>query len=440
MSSVELTVPDDRQLVAVEVPGRVDNVGNAVQALGGMDAIAEAFSGAGPGLTLALRPDDPYEIRLDGAVHDSTTLLLAVRRNAPPVVVGRVRRQIRFDGLADFQVVDDGSQDLAPPIAFSHVVAPREYRFLDQSTATQEKRIKSRLEDHFKRFSRFALLPFESAAVPSAPEAGSFSASDKALSHPVTTLLKQEFESRPVISKRRLLYTMQQLNQDRRSVLRYVHSVAYRFSGGPWRGLWCRYGYDPRRDPSSLPYQCIDVRIRDDLLLMEAANRTEPIADDDEEAVPAPAPGTKRRKRVFNGLNPSHPDVKLVVLPTDIDFSAPPRRVFSLYQLCDLSGPELQSVVLRMRPTAMCTKRHGWANPADIADLRAAMRSRIDAWTRLAAQRAQSSSASWQKLLHDAAGAAAAAHADDDFPADHDGLELDDSEEATSPDEFEVYD
>ena len=45
---------------------------------------------------------------------------------------------------------------------------------------------------------------------------------------------------------------------------RHLAVVAYRFSGGPWRNLWIRYGFDPRLDPSSRIYQGIDFRVPTD--------------------------------------------------------------------------------------------------------------------------------------------------------------------------------
>lgn len=39
-------------------------------------------------------------------------------------------------------------------------------------------------------------------------------------------------------------------------------SLAYYFTTGPWRLMWVRYGYDPRKDFSSRYYQTLDYRIR----------------------------------------------------------------------------------------------------------------------------------------------------------------------------------
>lgn len=39
--------------------------------------------------------------------------------------------------------------------------------------------------------------------------------------------------------------------------------MAYHFVNGPWRPLWVRYGYDPRKDPKARIYQTFDFRVRE---------------------------------------------------------------------------------------------------------------------------------------------------------------------------------
>jgi general transcription factor 3C polypeptide 5 (transcription factor C subunit 1) len=41
-----------------------------------------------------------------------------------------------------------------------------------------------------------------------------------------------------------------------------IQYAGYQFKGGPWRDSLCRYGYDPRADPSSRVYQCLIFRLR----------------------------------------------------------------------------------------------------------------------------------------------------------------------------------
>ena len=41
--------------------------------------------------------------------------------------------------------------------------------------------------------------------------------------------------------------------------------VGYYFTSGPWKKLWVKFGYDPRSDPSSKKYQCLDFRLPKDV-------------------------------------------------------------------------------------------------------------------------------------------------------------------------------
>ncbi|KAK2602429.1 hypothetical protein N8I77_008961 [Diaporthe amygdali] len=41
-----------------------------------------------------------------------------------------------------------------------------------------------------------------------------------------------------------------------------IQYAGYQFKGGPWRDALVRYGYDPRKDPSSRVYQCLIFRLR----------------------------------------------------------------------------------------------------------------------------------------------------------------------------------
>jgi general transcription factor 3C polypeptide 5 (transcription factor C subunit 1) len=51
-----------------------------------------------------------------------------------------------------------------------------------------------------------------------------------------------------------------QISPDRLKFI--IPAVAYYFTTGPWRNLWIRFGYDPRKDRSSAKYQSLDYRVR----------------------------------------------------------------------------------------------------------------------------------------------------------------------------------
>ncbi|KMS93710.1 hypothetical protein BVRB_028740, partial [Beta vulgaris subsp. vulgaris] len=147
-------------------------------------------------------------------------------------------------------------------------------------------------------------------------------------------------------------------------------------------------------------------------------------------------------------LNPSHPDVRLVVLPSDIDFSAPPQQSFILYQLCDLSGVDLQTVVNNARPTSTCDRRSGWTSEEDLAEIRSIMKRRVLTWMSMGPFEPENNADTrrdWHQMLHDSAERLAASNTvaqDDGQSKDNDyndemGF---DSDEYSSLDEFEVFD
>lgn len=68
------------------------------------------------------------------------------------------------------------------------------------------------------------------------------------------------FEERPIWSKVAVAYKS---GIPFRLLKFILPSVAYYFIGGPWRVMWVRYGYDPRKDPSARIYQTFDFRVRD---------------------------------------------------------------------------------------------------------------------------------------------------------------------------------
>lgn len=75
----------------------------------------------------------------------------------------------------------------------------------------------------------------------------------------VNWLLFQLFEERPVWSKLALM-CVTGYNRDQMKYL--LPAAAYYFVTGPFRIMWVKYGYDPRKDPSARIYQSIDYRIR----------------------------------------------------------------------------------------------------------------------------------------------------------------------------------
>lgn len=69
----------------------------------------------------------------------------------------------------------------------------------------------------------------------------------------------QLFEERPIWSKNAIMYKTQ-FSSDQLKIL--LPSVAYYFVTGPWRIMWVKLGYDPRKDVNARKYQTLDYRLK----------------------------------------------------------------------------------------------------------------------------------------------------------------------------------
>lgn len=71
--------------------------------------------------------------------------------------------------------------------------------------------------------------------------------------------VRQLFEERPIWSKNAIMYKTQFTSEQLKILL---PSVAYYFMTGPWRIMWVKLGYDPRKDINARKYQTLDYRLK----------------------------------------------------------------------------------------------------------------------------------------------------------------------------------
>ena len=112
---------------------------------------------------------------------------------------------------------------LVPPLLAGTKTA-RGYQFREGKSDIAEKRKQVRDRDRATRWSRFPPIALNVENVPTSAPAGTFSATPEAMNHSVTKALEEIFSSRPIYSKRALFLATSHL--DRRSVLRFINSVA----------------------------------------------------------------------------------------------------------------------------------------------------------------------------------------------------------------------
>lgn len=117
------------------------------------------------------------------------------------------------------------------------------------------------------------------------------------------------------------------------AIAKHLPSVAYRFSKGPWRMLWIKFGYDPREDRNAGKFQIIQYR--------PPSSAKESI---------------NARKQVEQQLQQQRRQ-----LP-DTNFERVPLKTTTMYQLCDVaeSNPGIADIVGRAVFLEKCHDQTGW--------------------------------------------------------------------------------
>ncbi|XP_045702330.1 general transcription factor 3C polypeptide 5 isoform X1 [Phyllostomus hastatus] len=158
---------------------------------------------------------------------------------------------------------------------------------------------------------------------------------------------------------------------------------------GPWRSLWIRFGYDPRKHPEAKIYQVLDFRIRcgvkhgyahNDMpvkakrstynyslpiTVKKTPSQVATMQDLKQGLGPAGTAGLRKSNSNKYKLKDSVYIFRENALP-------PYRQMF--YQLCDLDVGELQKIIHRNDGAEeTCTERDGWCLPKTSDDLRNAM-------------------------------------------------------------------
>ncbi|KFD52231.1 hypothetical protein M513_06944 [Trichuris suis] len=152
----------------------------------------------------------------------------------------------------------------------------------------------------------------------------------------VHEMFEKVLQERPVWNKTDL---RKKLSLDRSMFQALLPKFAFYIQTGPWARLWCRYGYDPRKNPEACLYQSITVSFERfgftvlDIPDNSAQNEVNWMMPSN---LRAGRPTVKNRKTdCGNEYNPG-------VIPS---------KRLAAYQLCDVHLPEVQQLV-KMRCVA----------------------------------------------------------------------------------------
>lgn len=201
--------------------------------------------------------------------------------------------------------------------------------------------------------------------------------------------MKKFFADRPISSRVCLHYHLQMSN-DHYKVL--LPCVAFYYLNGPWRMMWVRYGFDPRKDGNARIYQSLDFRIRSIVGLKKFINIKRKFPRKTDALVPSPyhssvsEPSTSAQS-LLQTLNQSALQ-KLQVDKSVINedtFMLRPGLIPScrqlMYQYCDVQLPDIQVMLSRLPsilPGTKCDPKNGWLPPGFNAQCREIVTKYID--------------------------------------------------------------
>ncbi|XP_074098001.1 general transcription factor IIIC subunit l(2)37Cd [Cotesia typhae] len=309
-------------------------------------------------------------------------------------ILGRVVMEFKFTSLIDFQytpvtqsVTDPKRREciydsicpkgiltpewltkkvpyFLPPAVFSRMDTIQQYNMkLDVKEPESENVIGK------NRKSRAGLtynVPFTTETIPSVPKPGiEKSMAAKLLTNEDHQVMLKLFEKRPIWSRTALLVKTK-FHKDQIRVL--LPSVAYYFTTGPWRLMWVRLGYDPRKDPAARIYQILDYRCKamhglekyvkgkrsytNSLIPYKSA----PAAKASKASASASLAEIKRRTKT-NLYDENDYIYRRGNIPSSRQ---------TLYQFCDVLTDEIQEMFAKLpdpMPGVKCDEKRGWLPP-----------------------------------------------------------------------------
>ncbi|XP_078406305.1 general transcription factor 3C polypeptide 5 [Cetorhinus maximus] len=430
-TAVRLRFEAERRLVCAEYPGMVRDPRKMLETLGGEEGVSRTYADPCRRLELHFRPKDPYCHPVCANRFPSTSMLLRVKRRwrkvrtkASPEEVGReeevkyemeilgvIGTTYKFQGMSDFQFLvmhtaTSGSQvsmynkvilhkpehkeffdqDLPlyiPPPIFSRVDNPVDYYYRPEVQHRDGYHPPKLSNENLiglgraRRPHNAIFVNFDDTEVPSQPLEAAVQNwrkfNTQAADRRAEEELKRHFEIRPIWSRNAVKSNID-IHPDKLKLL--LPFVAYYMLTGPWRSLWVRFGYDPRKDPKAKIYQVLDFRLRCSTkhgympsdMPVKAKRSTfnyslpitiskpapQVVSIQDLAKAPAVLSTPQRKKLITSGykLKKSAYIFQEHTLP-------PYRQMF--YQLCDLDAESLRKIIHRNEgKETTCTERDGW--------------------------------------------------------------------------------
>lgn len=303
---------NNKHLISVEYPGTVVNVDKMIKTLGGEKEMFSIFNNSSKRLPLKFRPDDPFCKCAHGDRFNTTNMIIKVvkrtRKSATGELdvkydielIGMACTTYKFKAMADFQILpasydsEHGCNSLLPnlvpttlhpsswldepsplfitPLLYSRFDFPQN-GYLDIQVKNPRVPKLAELPPNLigrsrKKRAGFAIFStFESTEACNKPlDAAINQLKFYPLEIEMKIKVERLFKERPIWSRNAI---MARLNCERVRLKLCLSCVAYYFTNGPWRALWVKFGYDPRKNTSAKIYQIMDFRINSTIQINE---------------------------------------------------------------------------------------------------------------------------------------------------------------------------
>ncbi|GFO00124.1 general transcription factor 3c polypeptide 5 [Plakobranchus ocellatus] len=264
-----------------------------------------------------------------------------------------------------------------PPLHFSRRPVPVPFLFENDSTSGNKMDLGE--SDRKQRTLGTFHMAFHHTGVPAKPHPEGHLSLDrlpKSYQQSGLEAIKKLFKERPVWSKAALQVVIEPVYKVYVTYL--LPMVAFYFTSGAWKSLWCRFGYDPRTLPASKIYQVVDFRIRrlaDHTRLDHKRDlQTKGLLKVDTAAPEAGSDlGSSDDIQFHTNLNATYA-AKMGVQPLKESVYVyrhgvmPPFRQMR-YQVCDIHHPDIQAKCHENDgKETVCIERDGWCVP-DFTDI-----------------------------------------------------------------------
>uniref|UniRef100_A0A0N4ZZ75 General transcription factor 3C polypeptide 5 n=1 Tax=Parastrongyloides trichosuri TaxID=131310 RepID=A0A0N4ZZ75_PARTI len=387
----------------IEVPGIIKNMDNAIKMFGGFDKIKSCYF-QDQSLSFLPEPDNPLEKgaigeRKDLHTIDNLYLIVKILRNKRTgeyklKVLGEASIGYSFKTMNDFMVapidnvknqkdipkdiinrlfpekiqdsynwmenISNDSDFFLPPFTFSRYGQPS-YRMLCRELEEDEylKFVSKKGHGTNLRPERKAisLCVNGDEEFPTSPTSTAIEEANIRCKNPeVIEKFEQLFDERPMWTRGAIMI---KTNFDDKTLKYILPRFAFYIVNGPFSRLWCKFGYDPRKDKSSYKYQTYMLILRRFAKIPQKIQHKSNVL---ERFAKAP-------ENSFEEESPEH-FYKEGILPKS-------RQIW--YSFCDILLPSVQESLneIKLHPFAKYDKQYGWIPPSFVAFTRKEVRKDI---------------------------------------------------------------